>query len=240
MSLTSIIIPVLNQWPYTRLCLESIERFTPEAHEIIIVDNGSTDATPEKLKRRQGVRLICLGKNHGFAAAVNRGLAVARGNYLLLLNNDVVVTPRWLSNMLAGLEVKPRAGLVGPRSNYVGGRQLLPVRYQNLEEMIAFARDFNSPDLNRWFQVEMLVGFCLLFKREVLERVGYLDERFWPGNFEDNDYSLRARLAGYELWCAGDVFVHHFGSVTFRGEQIDLSAAFYQNQARYLAKWGKE
>lgn len=237
--LVSIVIPVYNQWPFTQSCLASIARHTPEPHGVIVVDNGSADGTPERLAREfPGVHLLRLGENRGFAAACNRGAALARGEFLLFLNNDTLVTPGWLVNLKRCLASLPLAGLAGPRTNCAGSEQMMPVSYRTLAEMEEFARGFNQPDPGRWTEVERLVGFCLLVKRRVWEEVGPFDERFGPGNYEDDDYCLRVRRRGYRLILAGDTFVHHFGGVTFTGAGLDYRALLAENRETFRKKWG--
>ena len=120
--LTSIIILTHKQLELTKQCLQSIETHTPESHEIIIVDNASTDGTLDYLRRYESahsnVHVIANKENLGFAGGNNQGLALSKGEYVLLLNNDTVVTDGWLSRMLATLMNHPEAGLVGPMSNY--------------------------------------------------------------------------------------------------------------------------
>ncbi|MBV5350523.1 glycosyltransferase family 2 protein, partial [bacterium] len=113
MPLVSIIILTFNRLDVTKVCLDSIQRHTPEAHEILVVDNHSTDGTVEWLRERQykqeTIKLIENSTNRGFSAGCNQGIEAARGEYLLLLNNDTVVTPFWLSGLLECL-AEPTVG----------------------------------------------------------------------------------------------------------------------------------
>ena len=237
---TSIIIPVHNQPALTRLCVDSIRKHTrPGSYELIIVDNGSTDGTAEWLDHQPDVRVIRLGNNAGFPAACNRGLAEAEGDHLLLLNNDTVVTPRWLDNLLDALHSGGRVGAVGPVTNAAAYHTAIPVAYRSLEEMWRFAEAHNRPDPAKREERVKLVGFCLLLKREAFEKAGFLDERFSPGNFEDDDYSLRLRLAGYRLLLCRDTFIHHFGSASFRaGGRGAFAELLARNGEKFAAKWG--
>ena len=238
--ITSIIIPVHNQLALTRLCIGSIREHTrPGSYELIVVDNGSTDGTAEWLKRQPDVRLIRCAENEGFPAACNRGLAAATGDNILLLNNDTVVTPRWLDNLLGALHSRPEIGAVGPVTNVAAYHTSIPVFYRNLEEMRSFADAHNRPDPAQWEERVKLIGFCLLFKREAFEKAGFLDERFAPGNFEDDDYCLRIRLAGYRILLCRDTFIHHFGSASFRaGGSRAFAELMRRNEEKFAAKWG--
>ena len=241
-AVTSIVILTYNELDCTRECLESIERNTPEPHEVILVDNGSSDGTLPFLREfcagRSHYRLIENGRNLGFAAGCNIGMRLARGGRILLLNNDVVLTRGWLTGMLECLEREPAAAIAGPMTNEIAGPQRLgETSYRNLEELEQFARAFKRENAGRRIPVDRVVGFCMLFTRELMELVGELDENFGTGNFEDDDYCLRAALAGFGCVIAGDVFIHHYGSRSFRANSIDYSRAMAKNRALFDAKW---
>lgn len=235
---TSIVIPTYNQADYLRKCIDSIIDYTDLPYEIIVVDNGSTDGTAGYLASLKGrVRYRLLETNLGFAAAVNRGLMMAKGQTIALLNNDALVTEHWLENMLRCLHSDERIGMVGPVTNYIGGEQLVQTNYSSIPEMYAFARKHNAPDPVKWRETNRLTGFCLLFRRELWERTGYWDEGFANGNFEDDDYSVRVRMQGCSLMIAGDAFVHHYGSVTIKSFGKDYETINSRNEQYYIDKW---
>ncbi len=236
-ALVSIVILAWNEIAYTRECLDSLARRTAYPHELVLVDNGSTDGTGEYFTSIPGATVLRNEVNLGFPRGVNQGIRAAKGDLVCLLNNDTVLTPNWLDNLVTCARSDPRVGLVGPRSNYVAGPQVLPVNYQSVQEMLGFATEFNRPDPRRWFDQDTLVGFCLLIKREVINKIGLFDEQFGVGNFEDNDYCLRARQAGFRLVCAGDTFVHHYGSRSFTGNKVDYRQLMQENRIRFEFKW---
>ncbi len=239
--LTSVIVPAWNALKYTKMCLDSLKKYTPEPYEVIVVDNGSSDGTKEYLQKNKNIRCIFNKKNLGFAGGINQGLKVARGEHLLLLNNDVILTYRWLKNMQKCLLSSKRIGLVGPRSNLVGGQQgkMGKLPYNNLQEMDEFARNFNRvSNPKKWFSVKTLSGFCLLMCRTVMEKIGLLDERYNIGTREDRDYCLRAHKKGYILMCAGDTFVYHFGHRTFQANNLDVWKIQKENMKLFQEKWG--
>jgi FkbM family methyltransferase len=238
--LTSIIILTHNQLPYTRQCVESIRRRTDEPYELIFVDNASTDGTPDYLRSLGNVICILNPENRGFPAAANQGLKVAGGRQILLLNNDTVVTTGWLRRLLWALHSDPQVGLVGPCSNCVSGEQEVPAGYDDIEGLDNFAWEWGKAQDARRTQTDRLVGFCLLLRRELVEQIGLLDERFGIGCFEDDDYCLRAAQAGYRAVIARDAFVHHFGGRTFMGSGIDFAALMQRNQALFRAKWEQQ
>jgi GT2 family glycosyltransferase/pyruvate-formate lyase-activating enzyme len=241
-ALVSIIILTHNQLEHTKRCLDSIEAYTSEPYELILVDNGSTDGTPDYLQKyandHSNVRMIANKKNLGFAAGNNQGMAVANGNYLLLLNNDTVVTKGWLARMLSVFERYPEVGIVGPVSNYVSGpQQVKEVSYRSLEKMHHFAKKWSAAHMGQTMEFYRVVGFCLLAKREVIDKIGGLDEQFGSGNFEDDDFCFRAAAAGYKARIAQDAFVHHTGSQTFKGAGIDYRKSLERNWEIFKKKW---
>ncbi|GBF77517.1 hypothetical protein PA598K_06071 [Paenibacillus sp. 598K] len=234
MSKTSIVIPTYNGKELLKDCLYAIRQHTPEPVEVIVVDNGSTDGTAD-ICRQEKVTFISLPDNRGFPAACNAGLKLATGDTLLLLNNDVLVTPHWLTHLLACLRSAPDIGVVGPLTNFASGRQQIEEPYTNLEDM---SRRYNVSKPECWLPVQRIVGLCFLFKRELLDRIGLLDEGYGAGHFEDDDYCYRARMEGYRLLIAGDVFVFHHGSASFsREEQQRVQALIEGNRQRFIAKW---
>jgi GT2 family glycosyltransferase len=236
---TSIIIPTFNQGSLLRDCIESIGAYTPEPHEIIVIDNASTDGTADYLASMAGkLRYRINTDNMGFAGGVNQGLKMAMGTKLLLLNNDTVVTKNWLANLHRCLDSDGRIGLVGPMTNYISGEQLVATSYSNIEEMHRFAERFNQPNPLSWNKTARITGFCLLFRRELLERLGFFDEGFEIGNCEDDDFCLRVRLLGQELVIAGDVFIHHVGSVSMKALGSEMGEVYGRNLDFYAQKWG--
>ncbi len=240
--LTSIVILTWNQLDCTRECVASIRQFTPEPHEIIFVDNGSADGTVKWLRQlvreNANYRLIENLKNLGFAKGCNQGIEAASGEYILLLNNDVVVTENWLSGLLEAHRLGPDAGIVGPMTNNISGpQQVLQIGYQSLEGLAEYAQQFRATNRHRIIPMRRIVGFCMLFPRELVEKIGLLDEQFGTGNYEDDDYCLRTALAGYRNIIAGDVFIHHYGSRSFIGNRVDYGEAMTGNGKRFQEKW---
>lgn len=242
--LVSIVVVTFGNRLLTELCLESVRCFTGDVeHEIVVVDNGSTDGTPELLQRLAGtygdVRVVLNGENRGFAAATNQGVRAARGQVLCLLNNDTVVTPGWLGTLAGVVGADEGLGMVGPVTNAVGNEARVRRGYRDLGELPAWAAARSIRRAGKSFPIPMLALFCAVLRREVWERVGPLDEQFGAGMFEDDDYSRRVRAAGYGLCCRQDVFVHHWQRAGFRllGEEAYLRL-YESNRARFRAKWG--
>jgi 2-polyprenyl-3-methyl-5-hydroxy-6-metoxy-1,4-benzoquinol methylase len=237
--LVSIIVLTWNELEYTRQCVDSVLRHTPQPYELIFVDNGSTDGTQDYVRSIADAKVILNPTNLGFAAGNNQGLTVAAGEFVVLLNNDTIVTAGWLERLLAPMSNDPTIGFVGPRSNQVAGPQLIPnVPYTSVDGLSVFAAERALAQANTGSRTIYLMGFCLAIRRAVIQKIGGLDPRFGAGNFEDNDYCLRAVLAGWTGWIADDAFVHHFGHRTFIGAGIDWVQSLGQNAGMFAEKWG--
>ncbi|MFA9556919.1 glycosyltransferase family 2 protein [Evansella sp. AB-rgal1] len=240
MPLTSIIILTLNNLAITRKCLHSIYKYTKQPYEIIIIDNGSDKSMIKYLKKLQDIKLICNEENRGFSGGCNQGLKVAKGKQILLLNNDTVVSHNWLKNLSSALYSDKTVGMVGPVSNAALPQQLYHANYSNFIEYHRFASMHNIHNPNRWKSVAVLSGFCLLFKKEVLKKIGILDERFTLGTYEDIDFSYRAFRSGYKMIVAGDTYVHHDGNTSFKSNNINMKDISHINEKKFIKKWGIE
>ncbi|BBI35021.1 glycosyltransferase family 2 protein [Cohnella abietis] len=235
---TSIVIPTYNQLNMLEQCIESIMDNTDLPYEIIVVDNASTDGTAAYLLGLGGqVRFRVLDNNRGFAGAINMGMMMAKGRTIMLLNNDTLATENWLDNLLICLNSDEGIGMVGPITNYISGDQKVDVPYQDVVDMPKFARENNKSDPSRWRQIERLTGFCLLFRRELFEGIGYFDEGFEVGNYEDDDYNIRVRLLGKKIVMAQDTFIHHFGSISMKALGDRFQEVNDRNQLYFMDKW---
>jgi GT2 family glycosyltransferase/glycosyltransferase involved in cell wall biosynthesis len=240
----SIVLVTWNQWEFTNACLESLFRFLPPSRaEVIVVDNASRDGTRTGLYgwacQHPSLRVIYNDANRGFAAANNQGLRIAKGDLLVLLNNDTIVPPGWLHGLARHLE-DPEVGLVGPVTNNIGNEARIETSYEDLAGMIATARRVRREGAGKVFDIASLAMYCVAMRREVFERVGELDERFGIGMFEDDDYARRVRQIGKRVVCAEDVFVHHFGGASFKTlKQPQYDANFARNRALFESKWGE-
>lgn len=238
---TSIIVLSYNNLDYTKQCLESIRNYTTDMdYEIIIIDNNSNEETQNWLKTQTDIKLQLNLTNRGFAGGCNDGIKFSNpNNDILLLNNDVVVTKNWLNNLVTALYSDKSIGAVDPLTNYSGYMQSIPVNYNTISEMQEFASNFNISNSSLWEERAKLIGYCLLIKREALNKVGLLDENFLLGNFEDDDYSMRIILEGYKLLLCKDTFVHHYGSMTLKTLSNSLQTT-QENAIKFKNKWGFE
>jgi GT2 family glycosyltransferase len=242
--LLSIVVVTFGNRDLNRLCLESLKARTEwPNHEVVVVDNGSKDGTRELLESAaeldSRVRPILFEENRGYPAAVNAGLAAARGDFLVLLNNDTVVTRGWATALLRHLARDRRLGLVGPVTNAIANEAKVDVAYRDLGELPAWASRWTRAHDGETFPISSLAFFCVAMRREVFETVGPLDERFGTGMFEDGDYNRRVRDAGYDVRCARDAFVHHWQMASFRRMGKDAYfRLFEENRRKFEEKWG--
>jgi O-antigen biosynthesis protein len=222
------------------MCVPSVLRHSRSPFELVFLDIGSLDGTAEYLAGLAAgapgrVEVVRTVTDQGIEAACREALARARGEDLVLLNNDTVVPQGWLDQLVALASLSPTVGLVGPMSNHAAPPQLVEgVPYRlgarrggaagvGLGEEAAvdvtavdrFAREWRKKYQGKWQEVEWLGGFCLLIKRAVMARVGNVQGQAGLGAFDTDALCVRVRQAGYMVACCKDLFVHHFGSRSF-------------------------
>jgi GT2 family glycosyltransferase/tetratricopeptide (TPR) repeat protein len=233
-----VVIPTFNGQEQLNDCLKSLIRSEVRPREIIVVDNGSQPL----IEVPTGVQLIRSEVNLGFAKASNLGAAECSSKYVLFLNDDTVVANTALGRLIQTVEESAGIAAVGPVSNNCGHFQRIVVTYTSLDNLGMFADQLSclEPQVQ---ETDMLVGFCLLVKREVLEQVGPFDESFGIGMFEDNDLSYRIRRSGYRMLICRSAFVHHIGSQTFAAVDPTHGATqklLQTNQAKFRSKWSED
>jgi GT2 family glycosyltransferase len=236
----SIVMLSWNAPNFTKMAVESIKRHaTSVPYEIIIIDNGSDAQTRAMLAALEDVRVIYNDVNRGFAGGCNQGLAAALGTHVVLLNNDVLVNDGWLDRLIDAHRRDPLVGVSAPRSNSVAGdQQINDASYNDGNAMLAYAAERARIWRGVHYRTDRAIGFCLCIARRVIEEVGGIDERYGAGNFEDDDFSIRVRAAGYQIVVCEDVFIHHFGSVTFKANNVDYTASMQKNWSIFAARWG--
>jgi len=204
--LLSVVIPVYNRYEYTRRCLESVAKLTYTDRETLVVDNGSSDGTPERIMAEfPWVKLIRSPTNLGYAAGCILGIRQSSGRYVLLLNNDTWIVDSNLVEILVGiLEKDSDVAAVGPRV----------VEYDDPEKVVFDGQADAYGGL-------YITGVVFLVRRDALREVGLFDESFFA-YYEDRDLFARLKDAGWTFRHAASVRVAHKGSVTAR-----LGSPFY-------------
>jgi GT2 family glycosyltransferase/glycosyltransferase involved in cell wall biosynthesis len=241
----SVVVLCYNNLEFTKACLHSIERHTRYLDwELVVVDNASSDGTADWLREwareRPDVVLVLNDQNLGFAGGNNVGMAAARGDVLVLLNNDTYVTDGWLYGLVRHLREDPSLGLVGPVTNNIGNEAKVDLEYDSMQEMGDAAWRYTSARFRQLLRTPTVAFFCVAIRRAVYEEVGGLDEAFGVGFFEDDDYCRRVAAAGYGIAIAEDVFVHHHLSASFDAlGATRKQELFAKSKAVYEAKWGE-
>lgn len=232
-----IIIPTFNNAAWTAKCIRSIIRCTTYPYRIIWVDNGSNSEDIQEVE--SVIKLVPHIKimnesNLGFVKAVNQGMKFGNSRYVVLLNNDVIVSDRWLERMIGILETDPQIAFVGPVTESAWEDEKSWQSVTNLKEKSQTNKDYEElfslyPDFSEFNSIEeyskavyaaygdsihrirsgMLAFFCTLMRRSVIKEIGYLDEEFGVGLGDDDEYCYRARKAGYHFALAKGVFVFH-------------------------------
>jgi GT2 family glycosyltransferase len=240
---SSVIIPVFNKVEFTFQCLRSLLRevdFTKT--EVIIVDNGSTDETRELLSHFRGlVRVIENEENRGFVDACNQGAAIARGRYLVFLNNDTVVLPGWLEALVETAERDPSAGAIGSMFLYPDGRiqEAGAIVWSN-GQTFHYGWGRSSEDRRFTFarEVDYCSGASLLIRKELFDHLGGFDRRYAPAYYEDTDLCMGVRSLGHKVVYQPHSRLYHFEGGTAGN---DTSAGFrrYQliNRDKFYDKW---
>lgn len=240
----SVVVLTYNNLELTKACLDSLIAQGNYANlEVVVVDNNSSDDTPGFLKTwaaGHSNRIIILNnENKGFAAGNNVGLAAASGDYLVILNNDTVVTAGWAKGLMHHLRDNQDIGIVGPITNNIGNEARVNTRYTEIKDMPAEAAGITCARMGEWFEINTLAFFCVMVPRSTYEKIGGLCEEYGLGFFEDDDYCRRVQQMGMRAACAEDVFVHHHLSASFNKLGAEKKQALFEkNKAIYEAKWG--
>ncbi|WP_431494525.1 glycosyltransferase [Pseudomonas brassicacearum] len=240
----SVVVLTYNNLELTKACLDSLLTQSQYPNlEIIVVDNHSSDQTPAYLTawaKGHPDRIVILNPdNKGFSAGNNLGLAAASGDYLVVLNNDTVVTAGWIKGLIRHLQDNKEIGIIGPITNNIGNEAKVSTGYDRIEDMPAEAAQMTRARMGEWFEINTLAFFCVMFPRSTYEQIGGLCEEYGLGFFEDDDYCRRVQRRGMRAACAEDVFVHHHLSASFNTLGAKKKQALFEkNRAIYESKWG--
>lgn len=239
----SIIVLAYNQLEETTApCLESILEHTDLGqNELIVVDNASSDGTAAYLtefKSRHPEVQLCLNDiNKGYAGGNNDGIRLAKGRVLVLLNNDTVVGPGWLAPLVDALDKDESVGLVGPVTNSAGNEQRIVLPNVAPHTFVQATAAYLEEQAGVYSETAKLGFFCVAIRRDVIDKIGLLDEAFGIGMFEDDDLCVRAIKAGYRLLIAEGAFVYHKGSVSFSKLGAEkYQGLFFRNLAYFFEK----
>jgi GT2 family glycosyltransferase len=233
-----------NQLHFTKEFLTSyLDRSFYPNRELIIVDNGSNNETVNYLKNiekktNQNIKIFFNKKNLGFGGGNNLGMKNATGDFIILINNDTKITPGWISRLVFHVS-KFNVGLVGPVTNNIGNEAKIDIKYRQEDQVDIEkkALKYKSDNWGEKLNLKRIAAFCWILSKQTFSEIGGFDERFFPAYFEDDDYCLRVKNAGYEIFCVSDVFIHHFenGSVSSENNKKWL----LENKKKFNEKWGE-
>ncbi|MGC1324019.1 MAG: glycosyltransferase [Candidatus Udaeobacter sp.] len=241
----SIIIPVFNQLEYTHACLASLHAVQEQPRfEVIVVDDCSTDSTPEVLPEVDGITYLRNERNSGFVASCNAGAKAARGKYLVFLNNDTLVKPGWLTALLDTFKEERRAGIVGSKLLYPDGRlqEAGGIIWQDASGWnYGKFDDPGKPEYNYLRDVDYCSAAALMVPKALFESVGGFDSRYAPGYYEDTDLGFKVRQAGYRVLYQPLSEVIHYEGAT-GGTDISTGAKKHQeiNRSTFAEVWTDE
>jgi GT2 family glycosyltransferase len=250
--MTTVVILAHNGWRYTQQCLDSL-LYKPD-QAIVVVDNASTDETHDELDQMTDeVVHIRQDENLGWAGGNNAGMKFAfmlgSCDSVVLLNNDIIVSPGWLEGMVEVAKSDDKIGLVGPMLTKVkGGAQRhakIPTNFADFYRLAEKNRQEHEGEIGEphgcdedGIKYPFISGAAMFFKREVYERVGEIDTRFVY--FEDDDYCLRADRAGFKLAVAKGVWLYHHGEKTYTGMGQDTNQLMVDSRKKFREKWAGE
>lgn len=234
----SIVILTYNNWQYTKRCLESIFKYTPlsSLEEIIVVDNASTDETVKELKKFK-VKTIKNSKNLGFAKGCNQGAKVAKGEYLLFLNNDTEVTKNWLNELLEEIKDK-KVGIVGPKLIFPNNLvQHIGISFDKEKRHHALYSKFSADkeQVNKKREFQAIIAACILIRKKLFFEVSGFDEIYKNGS-EDVDLCFKVRKKGYRVMYVPTSVVIHHESVSV-GKQEKVKEIMVENRKILHSRW---
>ncbi|MBO3083857.1 glycosyltransferase [Cellulomonas fengjieae] len=242
--LVTVVVPVYGKWDYTERCLRALAQTRGDVpFEVVVVDDRSPDDSLARLREVEGVRVVAHEVNTGYVGACNSGIAAARGELVVLLNNDTRVDPDWLEPLVRVMD-DPTVGLVGSRLIYPDGR---------LQEaggiIFSDASGWNygkfcepeDPAFTYRRDVDYVSGASIMVRREVLERLGGLDTRFAPAYYDDADLAFSVRALGLRtVYEPTSVVVHDEGISHGTDETSGIKAYQVVNRAKFQEKWASE
>lgn len=261
----SIIVVTYGNEDYTIGCFDSLRCTISKDDEVIWVDNNSSKASKDKvlawLKKHSLPQLrepIFSNRNTGFIGGNRLAFARAEGKYIVLLNNDTIVAPRWLDNMLAVFEKESDVGIAGAvsssphqwqgvdnlRRNLPGFQKAPPLKIQKptFHSVSRYAGELEKLFGGQYRVMRgMITFFAAAISRDLIKTVGFLDpENLYDemGLADDDDYSERAKEAGFKLVLALDSFVHHYHRATFKKLDVDYKKIKLENARRFNKRWG--
>lgn len=242
--LVSIIIVNWNGRELLKDCLQTLKKISYPNWEVIFVDNGSTDGSEqlaEVLLKGQSFRLIKNDHNLGFAPANNQGLKIARGDYILLLNNDTKVPPDFLSMMIQKMEQSSEIGVIQPKIRLMEHPELLDnagsfLTWTGFLQHWGFMHK-DSVEFDKEAEIFSAKGACLLTRKQITDKVGLFDNDFFS-YFEESDFCWKVWLLGYKVVYFPRTYIYHkLGATSKKMNQIMINYHSFKNRLRCLVEY---
>ncbi|MBM16000.1 MAG: hypothetical protein CMH75_07955 [Nitrospina sp.] len=227
----SVIVPNWNGIRFVGMCLDSLDKLHFKNFEVIVVDNGSTDGSRELIEEKYSwVRLLKLPENMGFAIACNEGIKTSNARYVVLLNNDIEVTPDWLTELYEGMERHPECGMGTTKMMFLDNRDV----FYNTGDLFhswsaGGGRGQGEKDIGQYDQENFVFGACAgagIYRKELFNQIGLFDEDFFIFA-EDVDLNMRSQLQGFQAVYLPKSKVYHIGTAT---------VGLYSDRYVYLCK----
>jgi O-antigen biosynthesis protein len=236
--LCDIVVLTWNNLDITKTFIDSLLASSNIPCRLIIIDNASSDGTREYLASLKDIgnfkfSIVLNNENRGFVAGMNQGLKLSEAEYICLANNDLIFSKGWLEEIIVVFKSNERIGIVNPNSNNLG---LKPPKGMALEDF-THSLHSNSGD---FAEMPFCIGFCMVIKKDLIDKVGLLSEEYAPAFFEDSDYSLRAQREGYLIGVAKSSYVLHkeHASFDFVDKRIKEDM-FAKSREVFINKWGR-
>ena len=229
--MVDIIIAAYNAPEKLKRCVSSVNRFTPFDHLITVVDNNCDQKTKRYLRSLKGINIITNKKNLGSAGGTNLALKRTSGEFLVLLDDDAQVAKGWLEGLFSHIINDKKVGIVGCKIVFPDKRIMSAECRIKPPHAVGYGEK-DKGQRNYIRRCDAVIRTCWLMRRKLIGSIGYLDERFFPSQYEDIDYCIRARRAGYRIVYTGRVTVMHHH--LFR-----LSGHYQKNKRRFLKKWAR-
>ncbi|KKK79904.1 hypothetical protein LCGC14_2828840, partial [marine sediment metagenome] len=224
-----IVILSYNTGSYAEQCLASLKKYHKDLdYKVFLVNNGCDDYNTKILEKIPKIHVYIKNeKNKGYSRGVNQGLYEAMKencDYYLLLNDDTLFTESCIDKLIETMENNERVGMVSTMTNYASHK------HQDVKH-------WGGKPHGKIMETHVLLTVCVLLSKDLIRKVGVLDENFNLGGYDDNDISLRARIAGFKLLVDGRTFIFHYGSVANKLLPTNYWHNLERNKAYFEKKW---
>ncbi len=240
----TIVIVNWNGLEDTIECLESLIEIEYSNYNIIVIDNNSSSAEGERLKEKfENIKVVGLKRNLGFANANNIGILIALSNqeteYVLLLNNDTVVDPKFLKEMIKIAQSDYNIGILGPKIYYYGDRRRLWYAGGKLNMYFRHTQEVGKVDNGQYEvikETDFVSGACMLIRKSVFKNIGLLPREYFLG-WEDIDFCLAAKRKGYLCIFAPNSLIWHKVSASYKRKNLGYKQVFFGFRNRFIMRY---